>query len=261
MFFQELADNSQLYFLLYARVMALFMTAPVLSNSSVPTVVRSSLALMTVIIIYPMCSKLGYVIPEDGLGYVMLVLGEVILGVITGFFLSIIFAVFQLAGQMFAVQMGFGASQVFDPLAQVQIPVVGQLFNMVALMVFVTSGSLHKIFVVGIYRSFQAVKAADLLIQQEFLMKQAVYSIVSLFQQALIISFPILGTLILLSVTMGLLAKASPQMNLLMIGFPIQITVGFIMIFASMPYLVNKFDRVIEGGFDLIMHLFSGGIP
>ena len=257
MFLESLAENSEIYFLIFARIIALFMTSPILSNPSVPHVVRNSLALMITIVIFPFAKD--YMIPNDGVGFIFVALGEIALGVITGFFITIIFSIFQLAGQMFAVQMGFGASQVFDPMAQVQIPVIGQLFNFIALFVFLTTGAFRKIFIVGIIRSVEFVRATDFLNQQEFLMERAISALGSLFSQAMIISFPILGTLILLSVTMGLLAKASPQMNLMMVGFPIQISIGFIMILFSLPFLVNKFEAVLDGNFQFIMEMFSKG--
>lgn len=255
MFFESVAQNSEIYFLLFARIIALFMTSPVLSNASVPAIVRNSLALMITIIIFPMAAE--HYVDSRGISYIFLVLGEVGLGVITGFFLTIIFSIFQLAGQMFAVQMGFGASQVFDPMAQLQIPVIGQLFNFMALFVFITTGAFQKIFIVGIEKSIRYVRAYDLFVQQELLLEKATASLVALFEQALVIAFPMLGTLILLSVTMGLLAKASPQMNLMMIGFPIQITIGFVMIMLSMPNLLNKFYVILDNNFYFIAEIFS----
>lgn len=257
MFLESLANNSEIYFLIFARVVALFMTSPVLSNPSVPHIVRNALALMITIVVFPFAKD--YIVPDDGVGFIFIALGEVALGVITGFFITIIFSIFQLAGQMFAVQMGFGASQVFDPMAQVQIPVIGQLFNFIALFVFVTTDSFRKIFIIGIQRSLEFVKATDFIVQQEFLMERAVSALGALFTQAMVIAFPILGTLILLSVTMGLLAKASPQMNLMMVGFPIQITVGFIMILLSTPYLIIKIEAVLDGNFQFLAEILSKG--
>lgn len=255
MFFESIAENSEIYFLIFARIIALFMTAPVLSSPAIPAVVRNSLALMITIVIYPFAGE--YYISDGGISFIFLALGEVALGVITGFFLTIIFSIFQLAGQMFAVQMGFGASQVFDPMAQLQIPVIGQLFNFVALYVFISTGGFQKIFIKGIEESIRYVRAFDLFVEQELLLEKAVTSLAILFEQALVIAFPMLGTLILLSVTMGLLAKASPQMNLMMIGFPIQITIGFVMIMISMPNLLNKFYAILDNNFIFISELFS----
>ncbi len=255
MFFESLAQNSDIYFLIFARVIALFMTTPILSSPSVPAVVRNALALMITIVIFPFAKE--YIVPDDGIAFLFVAAGEVALGIITGFFITLIFSVFQLSGQMFAVQMGFGASQVFDPMAQVQIPVIGQLFNFVALFIFITTGAFQKIFIIGIVRSIEFVKATDLFVQQEFLLDRAITAFSLLFSQALVIAFPILGTLILLSVTMGLLAKASPQMNLMMVGFPIQISIGFIMIIIALPNLINKFNILLDNNFLFIAEIFS----
>lgn len=255
MFLAGLAENSEIYFLIFARVIALFMTTPILADKSVPGIVRNSLALMITIVIFPFAKD--YMVPDDGIAFLFVAIGEVALGIVTGFFITLIFSVFQLAGQMFAVQMGFGASQVFDPMAQVQIPVIGQLFNFVALFIFITTGAFQKIFIIGVLRSIEYVKATDLFVEQELLLDSAVTAFSTLFTHALIIAFPILGTLILLSVTMGLLAKASPQMNLMMIGFPIQITIGFVMIGFSLPFLIEKFNIILDNNFYFIANIFS----
>ena len=73
--------------------------------------------------------------------------------------------------------------------------------------------------------------------------------------QALVIAFPILGTLMLVYVTMGLLAKAAPQMNLLLLGFPIAISAAFLMLFLTLPFLMEAFSRVIDASFEGIMDL------
>ena len=78
-----------------------------------------------------------------------------------------------------------------------------------------------------------------------------------LFEQALIIAFPILGTLFLVSVSVGLLAKAAPQMNLLMLGFPIAIIVAFLLLVVLIPYLMETFQRIIDGSFYELTRIIS----
>jgi flagellar biosynthesis protein FliR len=81
--------------------------------------------------------------------------------------------------------------------------------------------------------------------------------LVDLFSQSLLISLPILGTLFLVSVAMGLMAKAAPQMNLLMMGFPVSIGVAFIMLLITLPFLAEAIARVIDYSFDQLLQLFS----
>ena len=162
------------------------------------------------------------------------------------------------AGQFFSLQMGFGASEVYDPLAQIEVPLMGQFLNLVGMLTFLVISGAQKLMLVGVYRSFQALRAVDLVLGRQVLFPYLVRSLGQLFMQALTISFPILGTLVLVYVTMGLLAKAAPQMNLLLMGFPIAIGTAFIILILLMPLLVGTFSRLIDGGFDTLATIIQG---
>lgn len=255
MLLNELIPNLQLYFLIFARIFALFMVTPVLSSTGIPSMAKTGLAIFTAVAVYPMVSDLGYIIPESGLVFGFLLITEVLTGLLIGLFLQLVFVVFQLAGQMFSVQMGFGASSTFDPLSQVQIPLVGQFFNLIGMFVFIVSDSLQKVFLIGVFGSFRAMKGDYLLTNPSYLTEGLIQALGQLFEQSLILAFPMMGTLLMVSVTMGLLSKASPQMNLMMVGFPIQITVGFLIIMMAAPFLAEKMVLVIENGFSQIEEL------
>ncbi len=121
------------------------------------------------------------------------------------------------------------------------------------MFVFITAGGLLSLFMKGLYASFQILKAVDLITHVEELGRFMLQGLITLFGQSIIIAFPILGTLMLVSVTMGLLAKAAPQMNLLMLGFPIQIGLGFFILFICVPFLMEYFSRLIDSALYKVM--------
>lgn len=252
----ELVAGAQLFFLLFVRIIAMITFAPLLSSGAIPRIAKIALALMSAVLVFPMVLASGYPIPESGLAYAMIALGEAMIGIIMGFILTIIYAAFLTAGQMFSLQMGFGASQVFDPLAQIEIPLLGQFLNLIAMFVFVFTQGFQKIFLTGVYYSFQSVRAVDLVVLREDLLATMLGALSELFQNALIIAFPILGTLFLVQIVMGLLGKAAPQMNLLVMGFPISIGVAFLIILVTIPFLMESFDRLIGVGFDRLLIFF-----
>ena len=98
--------------------------APLFSSSALPQVAKIGFSLFIAAVIFPVVVAEGYVLPNSPLQYLFLLLGEVLIGIIIGFFLVVVYASFQVAGQFFSLQMGFGASQVFDPLAQIEIPLL-----------------------------------------------------------------------------------------------------------------------------------------
>jgi flagellar biosynthetic protein FliR len=96
------------------------------------------------------------------------------------------------------------------------------------------------------------MRGTDFLASGDFLKESFIKAIGGLFEQSLILAFPVLGTLILISVTMGLLAKAAPQMNLMMVGFPVQIAVGFIILLVASPLIIEKMAILVDAGFRYI---------
>jgi flagellar biosynthetic protein FliR len=247
-----LVNNVQLFLLVLFRTVAMFETAPLFSSSGIPQTVKIGFAFFTASTVFPSVLQGKYPIPSDPVAYFLLILGEVAIGLVIGFLLQLIFTAFQTAGHFFSLQMGFGASEVFDPLAQIEIPLMGELLNLIALLVFIVISGAGKFLFLGVERSFQYIRAVDLVLQKDALVKTLVQGLSGLFQTALTISFPILGTLTLISITMGLLAKAAPQMDVLTMGFPLSIGVAFIVLFAALPFMMTAFGTIIDGGFQTI---------
>jgi flagellar biosynthesis protein FliR len=259
--FADLIANAQIFFLLAARVLAMVETAPLLSSDSVPQSAKVTLAGFAAFAVFPWVKDAGYPIPDSGLQYVLLVAGEAAIGLIMGFFLTLVYSVFTMAGQLFSLQMGFGASETFDPLAQIEIPLIGQFLNLIAMMVLLSLGGFKMYFISGIAGSFKALRAVDLVLRKDSLFEYLLQSGSNLFLQSLIIAFPILGTLFVVSVVTGLLSKAAPQMNLLTEGFPLSISTAFLLLFASLPFMVEAFSRMIGGGFDSLSRIVAGAPP
>lgn len=255
---ERIVFAAPVFLLIFARIFALVRTAPLLSSGSFPSVARVALAFFASFAIFPSVVATGYPIPATVAGYILLMVGEVLIGLISALFLVILFAVFQLAGQFFSLQMGFGASQVFDPMAQVQIPIVGQFLNLIAMMVFIVSSGVQRIFLHAVQGSFAAMTAYDIASRRGDMFTVVSASLGALFTQSLVLSLPILGILFLLSVTMGLFGKAAPQMNLLLLGFPMAIGIAFLSLLFALPFLVEAFEVVIEFAFSRIGLIFRG---
>ena len=261
---ESIIVSAQIFLLIFGRVYAMLRTAPLISSSALPRIGRLGLTFFAAVAVLPWISSNGvFVIPDKVFDYVVMLAGEVLIGIIIGFILAVMYASFQLAGQFFSLQMGFAASQVYDPLSQIQIPLMGQYLNLIAMFVLISTEGFRKLFLVGVYRSFRVVTAYDFTAIQDRMFTFAAGAIGGLFRESLVIALPILGTMLLVSVTMGLLARAAPQMNLLMLGFPINISVAFLMIFLGLPFLMETFAKIIDLGFNQVLTVLErvGGVP
>jgi flagellar biosynthetic protein FliR len=184
-----------------------------------------------------------------GLRFALLVIGEAVIGIITGFFMNLIFAAFSTAGQFFSLQMGFGAAETFDPVSQQENPLMGQYLSLVALLTFIATGGLNQLFFGSFRRSIEALSVLALVQGREHIVAMLLGGLTKLFANAFILSLPILGTLFLTSLATGLISKAAPSINILSEGFPLSITVAFVLIHATLPFMVEAFAAVINAGF------------
>ena len=120
----QLLDKAPLYLLVAARCLAMFMTLPLFSTRSVSTVAKVALAGYVAFLVLPTAFGGGYqgldsIYDISTLQYVLLLVGEGILGIISGFFITILFSAFSSAGQFFSFQMGLSAAEAYDALSQV----------------------------------------------------------------------------------------------------------------------------------------------
>jgi flagellar biosynthesis protein FliR len=253
----DLVAQAPNFFLVAARILAMIMTTPLLSMQSVPRVAKVALAGSIAFLVLPSAYPAGWNVDPFSLNYALLVLGEALLGVITGFFITMVFSTFSSAGQFFSYQMGFGASEVYDALSQIENPILGQYLNLIAMLVFLQVNGFQTLFLGGILRSFQSINCFSLIEAQPVFVAFFLKALSSLFLNAMVIALPVVGTLFLIQVAMGLLSKAAPQMNLLSEGFPITILVTFFLLMISMPLMVNLFVQILDQGFLSLEQLFA----
>ena len=255
-FLNEILAAAPAFLLIAVRALSMIEVAPLLNSESVPQIAKISLAGFVAYASFSTALVRDWVLSPFDLSFLFLVIGEAIIGIIIGFFMTLVFAAFSTAGQFFSLQMGFGASETFDPLSQVENPLLGQYLNIVAMLVFVTIDGFRDLFLGGFWRSIQSINVMSLIQGRETIVSMVLSGLTRLFLDAMIISTPILGTLFLVSLSTGLISKAAPQINILSEGFPISITVAFLLIYSALPFMTEAFSRVIGSGFESLRSLY-----
>lgn len=246
--FQFLLENSPLLLFAIARIFALLFVSPLFSSNSIPALAKAALALILSVITLPHLVANGYSFPNSAGAFFLLLAGEVAIGLTMGLILQIYFSAFQVAGELFTTQIGFSASNVFDPMAEVELPIFGQFFNLIGTYLFLSVESFNKLFLHGLYYSFIKIRPENLFAADAsaFLNKFFISGIGMMLAYAMQMAIPIVMILLVMSVTVGLLAKAAPQLNLLMLGFPLNITVGLALLFLVVPSMLNYFAKVLD---------------
>ena len=264
----EILSQAPVFLLIFARIFAMLLVLPMFSMRSASRVAKVALAGYMAFFIFGTCD-LSYYLPyiaQDGsfsMEYFLILIAEVLIGIILGFFITMIFSAFSTAGQFLAFQMGFSAASSYDSLSQVENPLMGQFFNLIAMLVFMQTHWFQKLFLQGLVTSFSSLNAISIVQSTESIVKFVMSGLSSLFVDALVISLPVMGSLFLISICTGLLTKAAPQMNLLSEGFPIMIMLAFVIIAFILPDMIDFFVRSFEKGFADLFDFFknvSGGV-
>ena len=151
----EILAYAPAFLLVAVRALAMIQASPLLSSDSIPQVAKIALAGFAAYAAFPSALAHDVQISAFGLNFLLLVIGEGLIGIITGFFINIVFTAFSAAGQFFSLQMGFSASETFDPLSQEENPLMGHYLNLVAMLVFLSVGGFRQLFLGGFERSVQ----------------------------------------------------------------------------------------------------------
>ena len=252
---QYFVYHFQIFLLIMMRMNSMMIIAPFFSSGVIPFRTKAIISFLITLVIVPVIAKDGYVVPGDIGGYSLLILKEIGIGLYIGFLISLIFTAFQLAGEYYSVLTGFGFSEVMDPFAQVSIPLVGQLKNLIGLLIFLVING-HHFLIKAIYRSYELVPLSAFGEgAYKGLLKYVVYSMSGMFIVAMKIALPVLATVFLVEVSLGILAKAAPQMNILMLGFPIKIIVAFGVLIVISPLVIRIMYVTLERSFQFISNV------
>ena len=252
--------------LVLARVTAMLQVAPLFSSAAIPRPGRIGLALFIAMIALPGVIAGGYPVPASGVQFALLLIGEVLVGALLGFLVYLGFAALQTAGQFISLPVGFGIVELLDPVTDSRSPLLGQLFHVLALLAFLSVGGLHRLLLDGVAGSFQALRAADLVVSFEagagrgagLLLSTVAGSLARLFGTAMAIALPIFAALLLVSLALALLARVAPHMNLFMLGLPLSLGAGLVILLIALPLLMAAAATALDDGFGTLRRLLAG---
>lgn len=153
----------------------------------------------------------------------------------------------QIAGGLIDFQMGFTIANVIDPQNGTQSPLMGQYLYIIALL-FLLSVNGHYLLIDGIYYSYQMIKVDELSIHigSGLFAKQFITAFSTMFLIAVQMSLPIVGSIFLVDIALGIVARTVPQLNIFVIGFPIKIIASFALLTIVMGSMMMVVQKIFE---------------
>ena len=252
-------DSSQLvhwvsqFFWPLARMLALFATAPLLSERAISNRVKIGLAVLITWIMVPTLPSVEVTLFSPA-GF-WLLLQQMLIGVGLGFTMQLAFAAVRLSGEVIGLQMGLSFATFFDPGSRLNMPVLARFLDMLAMLLFLTfNGHLWLI-------SLLADSFHTLPIGGQPLNANAFNALVKagglIFLNGMMLALPLIVLLLLINLVLGLLNRVTPQLSIFAVGFPITLTVGILTMGLMMPLVAPFCEHLFSEVFDLLAQFLS----
>ncbi len=256
----SIVDPFQIYIvaLILTRTTALMVTAPVFRGRNVPTMVKAAFALLLALLLRPLVSSPGG-LPVTIWGLTGLLVREFLIGASMGYMVQLFFQAVGVAGQLIDTEMGFHMANVLDPLSDSQLPLVGNLFSMLSILLYLSLQG-HLLLLRALAESYQLLPLGRFGLPGDFSL--LINACARLLALAVQIALPVIGASIFTSLMFGIMAKAVPQMNVFIVGMPLKIVLLSIVVVVALPGLIYFMERGLGDVFlQLADWLASGGLP
>lgn len=241
------------FFFPLTRILALLAAAPPFNNAGLSVRVRLMIGLAIALAITPALPPIPDIEPASGLGLLILA-QQLIIGFAMGFSLRLVFSAIDLAGYLIGNQMGLGFATAYDPQNTSQTPVVSEFLGILALLVFLAiNGHLMVIGTLANSFTFLPIATAS---AASGTWQNIANSGGIIFSYGVLLSLPIVVALLITNIALGVLGRVAPQLNLMAIGFPITIVLGFAALFVGMAHLAAPFQQAFEYGLQSMLGYF-----
>jgi flagellar biosynthesis protein FliR len=228
------------------RIGSMLMVMPFYGYTTIPMLAKMGLAIIITSLLFSVHTDIQVVLAGNGvIEFFGIVAREIVIGLSIGLISVFLFYGFQFGGHVMSQSMGFSMINIIDPQSQTNIPLIGQMLNLLALMLFVLADG-HHFLLYAIDESFVAIPIGAGGFSGAMVEGYARLS-ADIFVIGVKIGAPVLVAIIVTEMGLGFLARTVPQMNVWLIGFPLKIGIGLLTMGLSLPMFVYVFGKYYGG--------------
>ena len=220
--------------LIFTRIVSFVHMAPVFSNKSVFSMVRIAFSLILAFIFFDIHPAIN--LPEEGYYLPFIIFLNVVIGLMIGYISRLMFSIVTAGGEMMDSSMGFSSAQIFDPASGAQTTLIGRFMSSLAIVIFFIVRGPERL-IAGLYKSFEIFPLYGAEINY------GVDKVISLtgdiISMGFVIISPVVLTILLNDLILGLISRASPQINAFQISFTIKPSLGSIVLILILPLFMG----------------------
>lgn len=240
------------FLLILARMSAFLVAWPLLGGINVPAPVKVLLALLLSLVFFPLL-KDSMNLQVIGIAHLVgCVMKEVFVGLCLAFVSYLFFYAIQVGSELVATSMGVNAAQIYNPTMSVSMTPVDQFYSIMASLFFLLMNG-HHIFLTGLLHSYDIIPATRWGLSLDSFSQIALIG-----KEVLIIGFqlsaPVLVSILLINISMAIIGRAVPQMNVLLTSMSVNVLVGIFILIFAIPLIWSEFHQSSE----FFMEAFMG---
>lgn len=242
------------FFLPLCRVSAMVMTMPVIGTKMVPARIKIIVSAVITLLIYPLLT----VAPQVNLldpHFILLVAQQLLVGITIGFLFQLVFQAVIVSGEIISMQSGLSYATLVDPATSASIPVLSHFYITMVSLIFVSLNG-HLLLIQLVIDSFTNFPISTTLLSQQGLITLIQTSAI-VFLNALLISLPAIVALLLANISLAVMTRAAPQLNIFSIGFPITLMAGFFLLLFSLTEVSRQFYFLLEQAMSTVNQLLQ----
>jgi len=250
-------DTIWAYNQVFARVTALFHTAPVFGATEVPRQVKVGLSAIISFVLVPIVKPtLGHTVPASTYATVLMLAGQIVIGLVIGYVVSLLFDAVRIAGNVLDYQMGFTQAALFNPQFGETVTPIANFQYQYAIVIYLLANG-HWMLIAALQRSFIALPynklafgthATDALVSATFQMLVTGLEIVA----------PAAAVLLITDVAFAFLNRAVPQMQVYFVGMPVKIMVGLGVFVVILPLFTSVVSSLVLSQTNSVFGVLAG---
>lgn len=245
--------------LILTRVSAMFVLSPILGRQNIPAMLKIGFSLLVSFILINFFPPTPPFVFDGVFALIMAVCAELLVGFVVGFITILFFMLVYTAGHIIDLQIGFSMAQMYDSATNSQMPISAGLLNIIMIYSFLASGGLTRL--IGIVmKSFEYVPVGGAAFPAS-LAGVALDTFASCFVLSLNVAMPVLASALLAEIGLGIIVRTAPQMNVFVVGIPIKVIIGLLMLFLMTPMFVAATGSIFDMMYDAIDTMLGGMIP
>ncbi|SNX55503.1 flagellar biosynthetic protein FliR [Thermoanaerobacterium sp. RBIITD] len=247
-------NNIQYFLVVFVRMLGIFILTPLFGTKTLPAMFKIGLAFFTSIILFDLV-KINIDV-NNLYQYFILVFNEFLIGLLIGLASMISFSAIYLAGQLIDYQLGFGIVNILDVEKETQVPLMGNFIYILTLLLFLLIDGHHKIFIM-LAQSYNMIPAGSAVLQFDNINAVITKIVTDMFALGFRISAPIVLSTLLSDLTLSIISRTIPQLNVFMVGMPLKIFVGIFTMFIMLPMYLAIIDVLFNGMYSDIFLLLK----